>query len=338
MKILVTGGLGFIGSHTVVELQQQGFEVLIVDDLSNSSLEVLEGIFAITGKRPGFEQVDLKDSVAVNAMFDRYKIESVVHFAASKAVGESMEEPLKYYRNNLFSLINVLQAMQRRSIKTLIFSSSCTVYGHSKQMPIVESESTKKALSPYGNSKQIGEEIIMDLAKIYPIQAVLLRYFNPIGAHDSGHIGESPLGTPHNLLPYLTQTAIGKRAFLSVFGKDYNTPDGTCVRDYIHVMDLANAHVKALERLRNKENKKQLEIFNVGYGRGTSVLELIRAFEQVTGKQVNYQIVDRRPGDVDKAWASIDKANEELGWKPEKNLDEMLKSAWEWELRMNKLT
>lgn len=333
MKIVVTGGLGFIGSHTVVELQKQGYEVVILDDLSNASLSVLDGIFAITGKMPEFVKLDLRDKALVIDFFNtrQSQIDGVIHFAASKAVGESMQKPLMYYENNFFSLINLLSGMQEYGLDKLIFSSSCTVYGQAQVMPISESESIKTALSPYGNTKQVGEEIIEDLAKVYPLQGILLRYFNPIGAHESAMIGESPLGVPYNLIPYITQTAVGIREFLSIYGNDYNTPDGTCVRDYIHVVDLADAHVRALKRLLNKENTQQIEAFNVGNGQGYSVLELVHSFERVSGIKLNYKIVNRRPGDVDMAWADNTKAREVLGWKPTKTLDDMLFSAWAWE-------
>ncbi|MVX36071.1 UDP-glucose 4-epimerase GalE [Myroides sp. LoEW2-1] len=333
MKIVVTGGLGFIGSHTVVELQKQGYEVVILDDLSNASLSVLDGIFAITGKMPEFVKLDLRDKALVLDFFNtrQSQIDGVIHFAASKAVGESMQKPLMYYENNFFSLINLLSGMQEYGLDKLIFSSSCTVYGQAQVMPISENESIKTALSPYGNTKQVGEEIIEDLAKIYPLQGILLRYFNPIGAHESAMIGESPLGVPYNLIPYITQTAVGIREFLSIYGDDYNTPDGTCVRDYIHVVDLADAHVRALKRLLNKENTQQIEAFNVGNGQGYSVLELVHSFERVSGIKLNYKIVNRRAGDVDMAWADNTKAREVLGWKPTKTLDDMLFSAWAWE-------
>lgn len=332
MKVLVTGGLGFIGSHTVVALQQKGYEVIIIDDLSNASLEVMDGIYAITGRKPEFHQIDLRDKQAVFAFFDQQTdLAGVIHFAASKAVGESMAKPLMYYENNLFSLINVLSALQQYGIDKFLFSSSCTVYGQGEIMPITEEESIKSALSPYGNTKQIGEEIIADLSKVYPLQTVLLRYFNPIGAHESGHIGESPLGVPYNLIPYITQTAVGIREYLSIYGQDYDTPDGTCVRDYIHVVDLADAHVRAMEYLIQVKNQEQVEAFNVGNGQGYSVLELVHSFERVSGKKINYKIVDRRPGDVDKAWANTDKIQRILGWKPTKTLDDMLDSAWKWE-------
>lgn len=332
MKILVTGGLGFIGSHTVVALQQKGYEVVIIDNLSNASLEVVDGIRAITGIQPDFYQIDLRDKQAVFDFFEQHTdLAGVIHFAASKAVGESMVKPLMYYENNFFSLINVLAALQQYGINKFLFSSSCTVYGQGEVMPITEEESIKSALSPYGNTKQVGEEIIIDLAKVFPLQAVLLRYFNPIGAHESGHIGESPLGVPYNLIPYITQTAVGIRDYLSIYGQDYDTPDGTCVRDYIHVVDLADAHVRAMEYLIQEKNQHQIEAFNVGNGQGYSVLELVHSFERVSGIKINYKIVERRPGDVDKAWANTDKIQRVLGWKPTKTLDDMLASAWKWE-------
>lgn len=332
MKILVTGGLGFIGSHTVVALQQKGYEVVIIDNLSNASLEVVDGIRAITGIQPDFYQIDLRDKQAVFDFFEQHTdLAGVIHFAASKAVGESMVKPLMYYENNFFSLINVLAALQQYGINKFLFSSSCTVYGQGEVMPITEEESIKSALSPYGNTKQVGEEIIVDLAKVFPLQAVLLRYFNPIGAHESGHIGESPLGVPYNLIPYITQTAVGIRDYLSIYGHDYDTPDGTCVRDYIHVVDLADAHVRAMEYLIQEKNQHQIEAFNVGNGQGYSVLELVHSFERVSGIKINYKIVERRPGDVDKAWANTDKIQRVLGWKPTKTLDDMLASAWKWE-------
>lgn len=335
MKILVTGGLGFIGSHTVVALQQKGYEVVIIDDLSNAVVDVVEGIKNITGHAPLFEKIDLRDKSSVFQFFETHQdIGGVIHFAASKAVGESMTEPLAYYENNFFSLINVLSAMKHNGLDKIIFSSSCTVYGQGEVMPITEEESIKTALSPYGNTKQVGEEIIVDLAKVYPLQAVLLRYFNPIGAHESGFIGESPVGVPYNLIPYITQTAVGIRPYLSIYGDDYDTADGTCVRDYIHVVDLADAHVRAMEYLLKKENKEQVEAFNVGNGQGYSVLELVHSFERVSGININYKIVERRAGDIDKAWANTDKIERVLGWKPTKNLDDMLASAWNWERKL----
>ncbi|MHC5310060.1 UDP-glucose 4-epimerase GalE [Myroides sp. LJL116] len=336
-RVLVTGGLGFIGSHSVVELQQQGYEVIIADDLSNASLEVLDGITKITGKTPLFEKVDLRDKGQVATLFEKHpNIDGVIHFAASKAVGESMQKPLMYYENNLFTLINVLEQMGEHDIDKLIFSSSCTVYGYAEQIPINENESIKSALSPYGNTKQIGEEIIQDVARVSNLQSILLRYFNPIGAHDSIEIGESPLGVPYNLIPYITQTASGKREFLSIYGDDYNTPDGTCVRDYIHVVDLAKAHVLALSRLFENRNQQNVESINVGNGRGYSVLELVKSFEKANGITLPYEIMPRRPGDVDEAWADNTKARELLGWQPTYELDQMLKSAWDWEVKSTK--
>lgn len=332
MKVLVTGGLGFIGSHTVVELQSEGYEVVIVDDLSNSLLTVLDGITAITGKKPIFEQLDLRCKRSVHGLFKKYPdIENVIHFAASKAIGESFENPLLYYENNLTTLIHILKGLEKKPNAKLIFSSSCTVYGQANQVPITEQESIKVALSPYGNTKQIGEEIIVDTSEVSNINAVLLRYFNPIGAHESCLIGELPLGVPQNLIPFITQTAIGERKELSVFGNDFPTPDGTCIRDYIHVVDLAKAHVVALERLMNKENIEKVENFNVGMGTGTSVLEIIETFERVNNLQLPYKFVERRRGDIAIAYADTQKANEVLGWKTTKTLDEALSSAWKWQ-------
>lgn len=332
-KILVTGGLGFIGSHVVVELQNEGFEVVIIDNLSNSTIEVLEGITAITGIEPIFEKIDLRDKALVVDFFKRHRdINGVIHFAASKAVGESVEKPLLYYENNLNPLIYLLQELQKKDATYFIFSSSCTVYGQADSLPITESAPIKKAASPYGNTKQIGEEIIMDTCKVVPqLNAIALRYFNPIGAHESIKIGELPLGTPQNLVPFITQTGIGKRAQLSVFGDDYPTEDGTCVRDYIHVVDLAKAHVMALRRLINGSNKDNFEVFNIGTGKGSSVLEVIHTFEEVSGKKLNYKIVGRREGDVISAYADTHKANTILKWKAKLNLKDALLSAWKWE-------
>lgn len=337
MKILVTGGLGYIGSHTVVELQQQNFDVVIADDLSNSSIEILEGITQITHKCPAFEQVNLREKHQVTQLFQKHSdIQGVIHFAASKAVGESVQNPLLYYENNIHSLVYVLQQMQQKDDSFFIFSSSCTVYGQAQKMPITESSPIQPALSPYGNTKQIGEEIIADVVRVSGINAVLLRYFNPIGAHPSIEIGELPLGVPQNLVPFITQTAIGLRQELSVFGADYPTHDGTCVRDYIHVVDLAQAHVKALQRLINKENSEKMETFNVGTGKGTSVLEVIQAFERVTDQKLPYKIVQRRAGDVAEAYADTTKANIVLGWKARYSLEEALLSAWQWEQKFRK--
>lgn len=333
MQIVVTGGLGFIGSHTVVELQNEGFEVIIIDNLSNSSVEVLDGITEITGKKPIFEQFDLRDKPKVQQFFERYpNIKGIIHFAASKAVGESVQEPLLYYENNLCTLVYLLQELRQLPDANFIFSSSCTVYGQADELPISENAPVKPAESPYGNTKQIGEEIIRDLCKIDTnFKAIALRYFNPIGAHPSAKIGELPLGVPQNLVPFITQTAAGLREKLSVFGDDYPTEDGTCIRDYIHVVDLAKAHVVALQRLLEQKNKSNFEIFNLGTGKGSSVLEVVQSFERVTGKELNYQIVGRREGDVIAAYAETTKANEDLGWKAERSLDQAMVSAWEWE-------
>lgn len=332
MKILVTGGLGFIGSHTVVELQAQGYDVVVVDNLSNSTLDVLQGIEAISGIKPTFENVDLRDKSAVQRFFNSYTdIKGVIHFAASKAVGESVENPLLYYENNLSSLIYLLQQLQEKSEVSFIFSSSCTVYGQAEYMPITENAPIQEAFSPYGNTKQIGEEIIRDVAKVSGINAILLRYFNPIGAHESNMIGELPIGIPQNLVPFITQTAMGIRQQLSVFGNDYDTVDGTCVRDYIHVVDLAQAHVVALKRLLDGANEDKVEVYNVGTGKGSSVLEVINAFEKVSQQKLPYQIVARREGDITEAFANTDKVYEKLGWKATKTLEESLLSAWSWE-------
>jgi len=336
MKILVTGGLGFIGSHTVVELQNSGYEVVIIDDCSNSSEKVLGGIFAITAKKPVFERINLREKEKVRDFFRRHvDIKGTIHFAASKAVGESVENPLLYYENNLNTLIYLLQEITAISRQSFIFSSSCTVYGQADQMPITEDAPVKKAESPYGNTKQIGEEIISDTCKVNPeLQAIALRYFNPMGAHPSAEIGELPIGIPQNLVPFITQTGAGLREQLSVFGDDYPTPDGTCIRDYIHVVDLAKAHVVALERLLEGKNSQNYEVFNVGTGAGSSVLEVIRSFERVSGNKLNYTIVDRRAGDIISAFADTRKANEILGWKAESTLDQAMKSAWEWEQKI----
>jgi len=335
MKILVTGGLGFIGSHTVVELQNKGFEVIVVDNLSNSSLDVLDGIERITGKKPIFENIELREKSAVQNFFKKYfDIAGVIHFAASKAVGESVENPLLYYENNINSLVYLLQEIKELKNANFIFSSSCTVYGQAEKMPITENAPIQTAMSPYGNTKQIGEEIISDVAKVTNLNSILLRYFNPIGAHSSAEIGELPLGVPQNLVPFITQTAIGLRDKLSVFGNDYPTADGTAIRDYIHVVDLAKAHVIALQRLLNHKNLEKVETFNLGTGTGSSVLEVITAFEKVSEQQLKYQIVERREGDVIEAFANTDKANTVLGWKAQSSLEEALASAWKWELKI----
>lgn len=334
-KILVTGGLGFIGSHTVVELQNEGFEVVIIDNLSNAEEKVLHGIEAITGQKPIFENLDLREKEAVRAFFKKYNdIAGVIHFAASKAVGESVENPLLYYENNINALVYILQELQSKPGADFIFSSSCTVYGQAEKMPITEDASIQLAASPYGNTKQIGEEIIRDVAKVSNINAILLRYFNPIGAHPSAEIGELPIGVPQNLVPFITQTGIGMRKELSVFGSDYPTPDGTCIRDYIHVVDLAKAHVVALKRLIDKKNETAVEVFNVGTGKGSSVLEVIRSFEKVSGQKLPYKLVERRDGDVIEAYADTQKANSVLGWKAQSTLDEAIESAWKWEKKI----
>ena len=337
-KILVTGGLGFIGSHTVVELQNNGYEVVIIDDLSNSSIEILDRITSITGEKPQFEKLDLKDKTKVSEFFKANNdIKGIIHFAASKAVGESMDKPLMYYENNINTLVYVLQELNKLDDSNFIFSSSCTVYGQADKLPITENAPVKKAESPYGNTKQIGEEIISDSCRVNPeFKAIALRYFNPIGAHESAIIGELPIGVPQNLVPFITQTAIGLRAQLSVFGDDYPTSDGTCIRDYIHVVDLAKAHVVALERLLQSKNKSNFETFNLGTGKGSSVLEVIQSFERVTGLKLNYKIADRRAGDVIAAYADTSKANNELGWKAELTLDDAMKSAWKWEQNIRK--
>lgn len=335
MKIVVTGGLGFIGSHTVVELQNEGFEVVIIDNLSNSSEEVLKGIVAITGKTPVFEKLDLREKASVQDFFKRHTdVASIIHFAASKAVGESVEKPLLYYENNINSLIYLLQELEQKPEAHFIFSSSCTVYGQAETMPINENAPIKPAMSPYGNTKQIGEEIITDVVKVSNISAILLRYFNPIGSHPSAEIGELPIGVPQNLVPFITQTAIGLRKELSVYGGDYPTNDGTCVRDYIHVVDLAKAHVVALQRLLNRKNLDKIETFNLGTGTGSSVLEVINAFEKVSGQKLAYKIVDRREGDITSAFANTDKANNILGWKTQSTLEEAIASAWKWEQKV----
>lgn len=335
MKILVTGGLGFIGSHTVVELQNQGFEVVIVDDLSNTSLSVLDGIKNITGKVPVFEKLDLREKNSVQDFFKRNQdIAGVIHFAASKAVGESVENPLLYYENNINALVYLLQELQKKEAANFIFSSSCTVYGQAEKMPITENAPIQTAMSPYGNTKQIGEEIITDTAKVTNINAILLRYFNPIGSHPSAEIGELPLGVPQNLVPFITQTGMGLRKELSVYGNDYPTADGTAVRDYIHVVDLAKAHVIALKRLLDKKNLEKVETFNLGTGTGSSVVEVIQAFEKVSGKKLPYKIVGRREGDITEAYANTDKANTVLGWKAQSTLEEAMASAWKWEQKV----
>ena len=336
MKILVTGGTGYIGSHTVVELQQKGYNVVVVDNLSNSRIEVLDNIEKITGIRPEFYQFDQSEQEPTFRFFkDHSDLAGVIHFAAYKAVGESVEKPLLYYRNNILSLINILEGMLDNGIAHLVFSSSCTVYGQPDELPVRETSPIKEAISPYGNTKQISEEIIRDTIGAFPqIKAILLRYFNPIGAHSSALIGELPLGIPNNLMPFITQTAIGKREVLRVYGNDYDTPDGTAIRDYIHVVDLSEAHVAALNRMLQNKMKNNYEIFNLGTGQGHTVLEVIHSFEKVSGVKLNYVFTGRRPGDVEKVWADTTYANQELGWKAQRSLDEMTLSAWRWELRL----
>jgi UDP-glucose 4-epimerase len=335
MKILVTGGTGYIGSHTVVELQESGYEVIIVDNLSNSYEFVVDNIEKITGIRPGFENFDLSNKTKTLNFFKQNKdIKGIIHFAAYKAVGESVEKPLMYYQNNLQSLTNILEGMQENNLQNLVFSSSCTVYGQPDELPVTEQAPIKEAWSPYGHTKQISEKIIENTTKVTDIKGILLRYFNPIGAHESALIGELPIGIPNNLVPFITQTAIGKRDVLKVFGDDYDTPDGTAIRDYIHVVDLAKAHVVAIDRMIKGKNNKDLEVFNLGTGNGFSVLEVIRSFEKVAQTKLNYEIVERRPGDIEKVWADTVFANKELGWKAEKNIDEMMLSAWNWELKL----
>ena len=339
--ILVTGGTGFIGSHTTVELQQAGYDVVVVDNLSNSKESVLDGIEQITGVRPAFEKVDLKDFNATEQVFRKYpKIDGIIHFAASKAVGESVQKPLMYYRNNVVSLLNLLELMPKYDVKGIIFSSSCTVYGQPTpdHLPVTESTPVQKATSPYGNTKQINEEIIQDaIHSGAPYKAILLRYFNPIGAHPSMLIGELPNGVPMNLIPFVTQTAAGIREKLSVFGDDYDTSDGSCIRDYIYVVDLAKAHVKAMERVLDIPESDRVEVFNVGTGNGVSTLQVVKTFEKVTGVKLNYCVAGRREGDIVKIWANTDKANSVLGWKAETSLEDTLLSAWNWQKKLSNI-
>jgi len=335
-KILVTGGLGFIGSHTVVELQNNNYDVLIIDDLSNSSIKVLDGITAITKVKPEFERIDLKNKEQVADFFLKHQdIKGVIHFAASKSVNESVNKPLFYYQNNVNTLVYLLQELKKLKTNNLIFSSSCTVYGQADKMPIPEEAPIKKAESPYGNTKQIGENILRDITNVNAqLKAIALRYFNPIGAHNTSLIGELPIGIPQNLVPFITQTGIGIHKELLVFGNNYPTKDGTCIRDYIHVVDLAKAHVVAMERLLNYKNKSNFEIFNIGTGKGSSVIEVIKSFERISNTKLNYKITSRREGDVVSAYANTEKANNELGWKAEKTLDEALYSAWQWQQKL----
>jgi UDP-glucose 4-epimerase len=338
-KVLVTGGTGFIGSHTVVELQNEGFEPIIVDNFSNSEPEVADRIASITGIKPVVEPFDLCNAGDLDNFFLKYPgISAVIHFAAHKAVGESVLKPLDYYRNNLFSLVNILTTMKKHGAKAIVFSSSCTVYGQPEKLPVTETDPIEPATSPYGNTKQIGEEIIRDTIAAYPesLAAISLRYFNPIGAHPSALIGELPMGVPENLVPYITQTAIGLRKELSVFGNDYNTPDGSAIRDYLHVVDLAKAHVVSVKRLLENRNKKPYEVFNLGTGTGVSVFEAIRSFERVSGITIPYRIADRRKGDIEKIWADPALANRELGWKTVSSLDDAMRTAWIWEQELRK--
>ena len=338
-KILVTGGLGYIGSHVVVELQNEGFQVIVIDNLSNSSMDVLDKIIEITGITPLFEKIDLRDKNMVSDFFKRHSdIYGVIHFAASKAVGESSNNPLKYYENNISPLVYILQQLEKIKDQNFIFSSSCTVYGQVDKSPITEDTLLKKAESPYGNTKKIGEQIIEDTCEINNnLNAISLRYFNPIGAHSSAKIGELPIGIPQNLVPFVTQTGIGIREELSIFGKDYPTPDGTCIRDYIHVVDLAKAHVIAMKRIILKDNSDNYEVFNLGTGKGSSVLEVVNAFEEISGIKLNYIFSERRAGDIAAAFADTQKANKILGWKSELSLNEAMLSAWEWEKKIQEI-
>ncbi|NLX72304.1 MAG: UDP-glucose 4-epimerase GalE [Bacteroidales bacterium] len=332
-KILVTGGTGYIGSHTVVELQNAGFHILIADNLSNSRIEVLDAIAKITGIKPDFEKIDLSNAKETEVLFDKHTdIEAIIHFAAYKAVGESVQKPLEYYHNNINSLINILNNMRRKAVRNMVFSSSCTVYGQPDKLPVTEQTPRKPAESPYGNTKAICEDIIRDFCKVNPeTNSIALRYFNPIGAHPSALIGEEPIGVPGNLVPFITQTAAGIRKELSIFGDDYNTPDGTAIRDYINVVDLSEAHLVAINRLIQNKQKNNLEFFNIGTGDGYSVMQLVKTFIEVNKVNLPYKITDRRPGDIEKIWADTSLANNELGWKAKKSLEETLKSAWNWE-------
>ena len=336
--ILVTGGMGFIGSHTAVELIEAGYDVVIVDDLSNSNIKVLDGIRAITGVAPAFEQVDLKDKDATENVFKKYpNIDGIIHFAASKAVGESVEKPLLYYRNNIISLVNLLELMPQYNVKGIIFSSSCTVYGQPlpENLPVTEEAPHQKATSPYGNTKEVNEQIIYDyIHSGASLKSIILRYFNPIGAHPSALIGELPNGVPNNLIPFVTQTAMGIRKELTIFGNDYNTADGTCIRDYIYVVDLAKAHVAAMRRVLDQEDSPAIDYFNIGTGNGNSTLEIVNTFERATGVKVNWKFGPRREGDIEKIWGDCTKANQVLGWKAESPLDDVLASAWKWQQKL----
>ncbi len=331
-KILVTGGTGYIGSHTVIELINLGYEVLVIDNLSNSKAEVIDIIESITAVRPYFEKIEMCDKSALANFFSKHAdIDAVIHFAGMLQVAESVENPLKYYHNNMFSTINLLECMVAYKIKNIVFSSSCTVYGNPTQLPVTETAPVQKAMSPYGNTKQMGEEVLENVSKANDINVITLRYFNPIGAHDSARIGEIQHGVPHHLIPYITETAVGKRKQLNVFGGDYQTHDGTCVRDYIHVVDLAKAHIAAISRLIESKNEQKMEIYNIGTGLGYSVLDIIGAFEKATGLKINYQIVDRRPGDVEAVYADTSLAEQKLNWKASLGIEDMMRSAWNWE-------
>lgn len=334
MNVLVTGGTGYIGSHTVIELLNKGYNPILIDNLSNSREEVVQSIEDITGKRVDFFNIDLCRKKTLEKFFSVYKIDAIIHFAAFKAVGESVHDPLRYYRNNLLSLVNLLEIVQEKQLDNFVFSSSCSVYGQATQQPVTEKTPLQKAESPYGNSKKIGEEILADVLRNANFKAMTLRYFNPGGAHSSALLGEYPLQAPNNLVPVITQTAIGKRESMTVFGDNYSTPDGTCIRDYIHVVDIAKAHVAAIDYLIQNKNKQALTILNLGSGTGHSVLDAIHAFEKVTGKKVNYSIGPRREGDIEKVWADITLASKELGWKPENSLDDIMRSAWAWEQQL----
>ncbi|MFI5219562.1 MAG: UDP-glucose 4-epimerase GalE [Bacteroidia bacterium] len=330
-KIVVTGGTGYIGSHTCVELINKGYEVIIIDNLSNSKIEVVNSIGEITGTKPEFHKIDVCNLKELEGFFKQNQVNAIVHFAALKAVGESVKIPLAYYRNNLMSLLNLLDLCKKYSVNHFIFSSSCTVYGQPDVLPVTENASVKQAESPYGNTKIISESILKDTAKISSLNVISLRYFNPVGAHDSALIGEYPIGSPNNLMPVITQTAIGKNKILEIFGSDYNTPDGSCIRDYIHVMDVAAAHVIATDRLLTTKNKNSFEVFNLGTGKGISVLEMVNAFIELTGISLNYKISGRRQGDIEQVYADTAYANTELGWKSNRNLSDMIQSSWKWE-------
>ncbi|MEN9369489.1 MAG: hypothetical protein RI952_354 [Bacteroidota bacterium] len=331
-KILVTGGTGYIGSHTVIELINLGYEVLVIDNLSNSKAEVIDIIESITDVRPYFEKIEMCDKSALANFFSKHAdIDAVIHFAGMLQVAESVENPLKYYHNNMFSTINLLECMVAYKIKNIVFSSSCTVYGNPTQLPVTETAPVQKAMSPYGNTKQMGEEVLENVSKANDINVITLRYFNPIGAHESARIGEIQHGVPHHLIPYITETAVGKRKQLNVFGGDYHTHDGTCVRDYIHVVDLAKAHIAAISRLIENKNEQKMEVYNIGTGLGYSVLDIIGAFEKATGLKINYQIVDRRPGDVEAVYADTSLAEQKLNWKASLGIEDMMRSAWNWE-------